>query len=174
MSDLKKDKEELIEMFGVHFESIHNIPPLGARILGTLIVEHKDGMTFEGLVEYMGASKSSVSTNLNLLLKTGKITYFTLPGDRKKYFRASPFSERFEGYMKMIDYEKNIIEKMIAYRKKVEAFTNEAFDFQYILAYKEHVLEIESILKKTIERFKDIENNIKPNFESSINTNNEK
>jgi DNA-binding transcriptional regulator GbsR (MarR family) len=161
MADIKKEREELIEMFGVHFESLYNLPPLGARILGTLIVVHKEqGMTFEGLVEYMGASKSSVSTNLNLMLKMGKITYFTLPGDRKKYFKASPFSKTFEGYLKMIDYEKNIIEKLIAYRQEMVTITQEKFNFEYIMAYKEHVLEMESILERTIERFREIEKNI--------------
>lgn len=174
MSSIKKEKEELIEMFGIHFESTHNVPRLAARIMGVLIIEHKSGMTFENLVEYMGASKSSVSTSLNLLLKMGKITYYTLPGDRKKYFRSSPFSERFESYMKMIDYEKEIIDKMLVYRKKEEVETGDKFDYQYILAYKEHVLEMEAMLEKTITKFKEIEKNIKPDSESSINTNNEK
>ena len=45
--DVKKEKEELIEMFGTHFESLYHLPPLAARILGNLIVDgSKDGLTF--------------------------------------------------------------------------------------------------------------------------------
>lgn len=158
MSDIKKEKEELVEMFGIHFESHHNLPPLGSRILATLILDGcKNGITFEDLTERMGASKSSISTNINLLLKIGKITYYTLPGDRKKYFKPSPFSERLDNYMKMIAYEKLIIDKMIAYRQKTISNDEEQINFENVMAYKDHVSEIESLLEKTIATFKEIE-----------------
>lgn len=161
MSGIQKEKEELIEMFGIHFESIYNIPPLAARILGSLIIDCKAGITFENLVERMGASKSSVSTNVNLLLKMGKIQYHTLPGDRKKYFKPSPFSERLESYMKMVEYEKKLIDKVLAYREKTVSCPQERFQLMHAMAYKEHVLEMEKVLGKTIEKFKRIEENIK-------------
>ncbi|MNK59010.1 hypothetical protein D3C87_781090 [compost metagenome] len=158
MSDIKKEKEELVEMFGIHFESHHNLPPLGSRILATLILDGcKNGLTFEDLTERMGASKSSISTNLNLLLKIGKITYYTLPGDRKKYFKPSPFSERLDNYLKIIAYEKQIIDKMIVYRQKTMCNAEEQVNFINIGAYKEHIAEIETLFLKTIEKFKDIE-----------------
>lgn len=158
MSDIKKEKEELIEMFGIHFEQFHNMPPLGARIFATVILDCcSTGMTFEDLVDRMGASKSSVSTNLNLLLKLGKITYYTLPGDRKKYFKPSPFSERFSNYMKMIEFEKIIIDKMLSYREKTAFCIAEKGDLERTKAYKEHVLQMEELLTATINKFKEIE-----------------
>lgn len=30
----EKEKEELIELFGIHFEKFHMLPPLAARIFG--------------------------------------------------------------------------------------------------------------------------------------------
>ena len=69
-TSIHKEKEELIELFGNHFESVYHLPPLCSRILGLLIVEAcKAGLTFEQIVEKVGASKSTVSTNLNFLLK---------------------------------------------------------------------------------------------------------
>lgn len=163
MPGIQKEKEELIEMFGVHFESLHNMPPLGARILGMLIVDCcKDGMTFEEITERMGASKSSISTNLNLLQKLGKINYYTLPGNRKKYFKPSPFSERLTNYMKMIEFEKNLINRMLSYRQKTVSCPEERCNLENTIAYKEHVQEIEQLLIKTITRFKEIETNNKP------------
>lgn len=160
MADIQKEKEELIEMFGVHFENYHNLPPLGARILAALILDGcRCGITFDDLVERMAASKSSVSTNLNLLLKLGKITYYTLPGDRKKYFKPSPFSERLSNYMKMLSFEKEIIDRMICYREKTITCPEEQVNFENVKAYKEHVLEIEVLLHKAIEKFKEIERN---------------
>lgn len=160
MQDIQKEKEELREMFGVHFERQYNIPPLAARILGILIIDScKAGITFEDLVERMGASKSSVSTSVNLLLKMGKIQYYTLAGDRKKYFRPSPLSERLASYIKMIEHEKLIIERMLVYREKTASCDAELCNLENTKAYKEHVLEVEKLLLKTIARFKEIEKN---------------
>ena len=97
---MEDEKSELIELFGIHFERLYNISPLGGRILATLVIDGcKSGLTFDTLVEKMQASKSSVSTNLNLLLKTGRIEYFTVAGDRKKYFKAAPLSQRLKNYL---------------------------------------------------------------------------
>lgn len=157
---VKKEREELIEMFGIHFESLYNIPPLGARILGMLILDCcKEGFTFEEITEKMGASKSSISTNLNLLLKLGKINYYTLPGDRKKYFKPSPHSERLTNYMKLLEFEKELIDRMLSYRKKTASCPEERCNLENTIAYKEHVLEIEQLLIKTVNRFKEIETN---------------
>jgi len=159
MPDLEKDREELVELFGVFFESTHNMPPLGARILGHIIVETcGDKISFEDLVERTGASKSSVSTNLNLLLKIGKISYYTLPGDRKKYYKPTPFSARFEHYLKMITLEKVIIDKMAAFRTK-SLSPKSKHDLLMVEAYKEHMLEMERLIHKSVNDFKEIEKN---------------
>jgi DNA-binding transcriptional regulator GbsR (MarR family) len=160
MTDIKKEREELVEMFGIHFEKFHNMPPLGARIFAMLIVDGCGrGITFEDLVERFGASKSSISTNLNLLLKLGKITYYTLPQDRKKYFKPSQFIERFSNYMKMIEFEKVMLDKMLAYREKTATCTAEQGDLEKVRVYKEHVLQMEQLLTETINKFKEIEKN---------------
>ncbi len=156
--DIKAEKEELIEMFGVYFESLYHLPPLASRILSNLIIDgYKIGLTFETLVAKLGASKSSISTNLNFLLKTGKISYYTVAGDRKKYFRAAPLSERMTNYLKMLDFEKEIIEKLITYREKTIISPEERIQLDNIQAYKLHILEMEELLLKTINQFKAIE-----------------
>jgi DNA-binding transcriptional regulator GbsR (MarR family) len=156
--DVKQQREELIELFGIHFEKIGHLPPLGSRILSTLILDAcVRRYSFEDLVEQMGASKSSISTNLNLLLKLGKITYYTLPGDRKKYYRPSAFSERFDNYLKMIAFEKEIMDKMLDYRRKTITCQADRFELEKSIVYQEHVLEMEALLNKTIEKFKQIE-----------------
>lgn len=159
--DLQREKEELIELFGVHFETLYHLPPLASRILGTLIVDsQKPGFTFENLVEVTNASKSSVSTAVNLLLKLGKITYITLPGDRKKYYHPAPFSERLNNYQRMLHFEKKLIERMLAYCEKTRS-TEEWNDIENIKAYQSHVLKVEELLLKTVERFRQIEENNK-------------
>lgn len=155
---MEDEKSELIELFGIHFERLYNISPLGGRILATLVIDGcKSGLTFDELVEKMQASKSSVSTNLNLLLKTNKIEYFTIKGDRKKYFKAAPLSQRLKNYLTIVDGEKMLIDKLMDYRKKNISCVQEEINFQNMCAYKEHVLQVEQLLLSTINKFKSIE-----------------
>lgn len=156
--NIAKQKEELIETFGVHFETLYNLPPLGSRILGSLIVDgcHK-GITFEELVERTSASKSSVSTSLNLLLKLGRITYYTVSGDRKKYYKPAPFSNRLANYLNVMHVEKEILGELLNYREQTVSCPEEVRNMENIKAYRTHVLEVEGLLKKTIQKFKEIE-----------------
>lgn len=158
MDTIQKEREELIEMFGIYFESLYNIPPLAARILGTLIVEGcKSGLTFESLVEKLSASKSSISTNLNLLLKMEKISYFTIAGDRKKYFKAAPIADRLKNYQKLIKSEEFILDKMLVYREKTASCSAERCNLENLKAYKLHLLSLEKLITHTVSEFKEIE-----------------
>ena len=155
---IEKDRQEIIEMFGNHFEQLYNIPPLAARILGTLIIDGcKTGLTFESLIEKMGASKSSISTNLNLLLKMDKISYITKAGDRKKYFKPADLSQRLDNYLKLVDSEQVILNRMVDYREKTASCPEEICNLQNVRAYREHVQEVKKLFLKTIDEFKRIE-----------------
>lgn len=79
-------KNELIEKLGIHIEQSEQIAPVAARIIATLILTGKKGITFEELVTNLCASKSTVFTHLTHLQSIKRINYFTKPGDRKKYF----------------------------------------------------------------------------------------
>ena len=119
MLNKEKEKEEIIELFGVHFEKHHNMPPLAARIFATIILNTREkDLTFEELVCITGASKSSVSTNVNLLLDTNKITYYTVCGERKKFFKPTSLSERIKNHLQIVKSEQNIIKRIKAYETK--------------------------------------------------------
>lgn len=160
MDNIQKEREEIIEIFGIHFESLFQVPPLAARIIGILIIDGcKSGLTFDDLVEKLSASKSSISTNLNLLLKMEKINYFTLTGDRKKYFKSAPLSDRLNNYLKMIEAESYIINRMHDYRHKTVSCAEEKCNLENIISYKKHIHEVEKSLQNTIAEFKKIEIN---------------
>lgn len=160
MDNIQKEREEIIEIFGIHFESLYQVPPLAARIIGVLIIDGcKSGLTFEAVVEKLGASKSSISTNLKLLLNMEKIYYFTLIGDRKKYFKSAPLSDRLNNYLKMIEAESYIINRMHDYRNKTASCAEEKCNLENIISYKNHIQEIEKTFHKTIAEFKKIEIN---------------
>lgn len=164
--DLDVEKKEIIEMLGIHLQNQHLISPLCGKIWAMLIIEGKStGLTFEYLVGKLQASKSSISTNLNFLLKTNKIYFSTIKGDRKKYFRAFPFSERFERLLRNMEFEKKLIDKIINYKSKEETSAENNCAFENIKAYKEHLNEMEKLTQKIIDDLKKIEQkNVKNNL----------
>lgn len=159
MSENIKDREELIEMLTVHFQNLYNLPPLGAKIWAVLVMDkNKDGLTFDYLVERLGASKSTVSTNLNELLKKDNIYFEIKPGDRKKYFKSAPFSQRFTRILKNMAFEKQLVDKMIAYKSQnTEKCALEKCTLENLKAFKEHLSEMEKLTQKMVTDLKNIE-----------------
>jgi DNA-binding transcriptional regulator GbsR (MarR family) len=158
--------EELIEMTGIHLQNQHNVSPLAGRIWASIIIEGKDkGLTFDYLVEKHHASKSSISTNLNLLLSSENIYFTTIQGDRKKYFRAFPFSVRFERLIKNMEFEKKLLDKIIQYKNKEPNTSENECSLQNIKAYKNHLDEMEILTQKLMDDLKKIE---KENQKSTI------
>jgi len=159
MSNIQEEKEELIEMFGIHFETHHRFSPLSARILSLLIVENcRPGLTFDDLVLKLGASKSSVSTNLTLLLKMGKLEYFTVSGDRKKYYRPASFGSRMRTYLQIVLDEKKMVDRMVTYKNKIAKTDTEFINLEMLKVYQEHVEDFEGFLNNTIKKLDKIEN----------------
>ena len=80
------DRQRQVERIGVSFEKA-GIPPVGARIIGLLMMAEPPYLSFDDLVEATQASKSSVSNALKLLQTEGLVDYITFSGDRKRYFQ---------------------------------------------------------------------------------------
>lgn len=100
----------LIEELGRVFDK-EGYQPITGRILALLMVMDKELYTFDEIVEELQISKSSASTALKNLEVVGKVEYLTLPGDRKRYFRAKApdveallqgFRAKFEGMHKVL------------------------------------------------------------------------
>jgi DNA-binding transcriptional regulator GbsR (MarR family) len=80
--------KELVEKIGVVIEKTGSQPAVG-RVLGCLLVSDPPQKTFDEIHEYLGISKSAVSNALNILMSREIVDYFTVPGDRRRYFRLS-------------------------------------------------------------------------------------
>lgn len=117
--DLASKKNQLIEKIGVVLETQENLAPLAARIYATLLITGKEGITFDQLVKDLNASKSTVCTHLNFLQSNNWVSYFTLKGDRKRYFTIAPnciaivIDEMTTNWAK----QKEIQEEIICYKK---------------------------------------------------------
>ena len=158
MLNKEKEKEEIIELFGVHFEKHHNMPPLAARIFATIILNNREkDLTFEELVNITGASKSSVSTNVNLLLDTNKITYYTVCGERKKFFKPTSLSERIKNHLQIVKSEQNIIKKIKDYETKYNLKALDEKDQKVVELYREYVNNFENLINELILKIEDLE-----------------
>lgn len=146
-------KEELIEELGIHFEGLYHLPPLASRIYSILILNGYDGMTFEQLMVQTEASKSSVSTSINLLMQTNKVEYFTKSGDRKRYFRnrKNHLKLRLGNYKNLIEREIDLFGKTSAYLK---AHNNKTYqdNLCYTSIYIDHLKESKKILEATLDK----------------------
>lgn len=156
------DREgKLIEKLGVHIESREQLAPLAARILATLVLRGKKGQTFEELVDQLHASKSTISTHLTHLQSSHRITYYTKPGDRKKYFILSPnalissmdkmiknWQEEREIHLEIADYKNSV-------NQRIEN-ANERFDLGFHSMYMAYLEQATALMKNL--RLKLIEN----------------
>ena len=102
LKDVEDKKKDIVERYGLFMEKSLNFAPIEARIFSTLLLAERKGATFEDLVKFLGASKSTVSTNLQKLSSMAVVDYYTKPGDRKKYFHLSPV-----GFVSFLDEDIN-------------------------------------------------------------------
>lgn len=161
--ELENQKKELVEKLGVQLEHQHQMSPVAARIFTTLILTGREGITFEDLVQDLNASKSTVSTNLENLQIAGRVSYFTKPGDRKRYFVINPdlMINYIEETVAKWKTEKEIHLDIINYKKKHNELKNAGepkFDLDFnkdFLTYLEEATAAIEKLKSNILSKKD-------------------
>lgn len=150
-------KKRLIEDLGVHFENMYQIPPLAARLYASLVLTEQEGLTFEDCQLRRGASKSSISSALNLLLKMEIISYFTKPGDRKRYFKVSEsgtfFLNKLKERLKLFQAEKEIIYKINDYHEQYNPEKHRK-NQPKTSVYLNFVTESEKLLNQSIDKLK--------------------
>jgi len=156
-------RERIIEKLGVHIEGREQLAPLAARILSTLILTGKRGITFESLVCELGASKSTIFTHLTTLQAANRITYYTKSGDRKKYFILIPdvMIQSMTEMLKKWKCEQEIHREIMDYKKEINESLeeeSEKFDLEFHKDYLDFLgqasASVEKLQKKLIEKNK--------------------
>ncbi len=152
-NELTERKNKLVERLGIFCENEDNMAPLEARIFATLIITGKGGITFEKLVKDLNASKSTICTHLNTLQASGRVSYFTKPGDRKRYFNVTPnrllqvMNEMLDKWNKQYDIHSEIIE----YKKEANSqntIVGDEFELQFHEKYLLFLEEVSNAVKK--------------------------
>lgn len=148
-------KNKLIEEVGALLQERANLSPLAARIYATLILSSNEGLSFDAVVKQMQASKSSVSSNLNVLLQLRYIAYYTKPGNRKRYFKTSEFyiKNTMEQQIYLIEKELKVVSKINDFNKNnnPEKFKNEK---SLGLLFHEHLEDLKNKINSKLEEIK--------------------
>ena len=116
----EQEKKAFVERIGVRFEQA-GFPPMSGRIFGCLVLADPPYLTFDEIREYLDASKSTISANLNMLMQGDcLIDYMTLPGDRKRYFRINPskWLGKIKDFPKDMENGRVIMKEIIEFRDK--------------------------------------------------------
>lgn len=92
-----------VEKVGLAIEDCGH-PRIFGRITGWLLICDPPYQSFDDLVEVLDASKGSISNMTRLLIQVGLVEKFSLPGDRKTYFRISPgaWERHFRGQIEYV------------------------------------------------------------------------
>lgn len=150
--------EELVDLFQdycAHHEAVYHFSPLTAQIYTYIMFNNnRDGVTFDELVERLHASKSSVSTSLNLLISNNQIEHFNKMDERKRFFRLNPnfIIIRLQLIRDMLDREQALSQKMQNFLKNGEINANNCQTKMDI--YISHLSTSKEQLRETIEQLK--------------------
>jgi len=86
MNEKQKAKRQFIEDAGDLLEE-HGLPHMAGRVLGALMICVPPHMSMDQLAEELQASKGSISSATQLLLRLGIIEKISMPGHRRHYYR---------------------------------------------------------------------------------------
>ena len=89
---LSEEKYRFIEKMGLYYES-YGLPRIGGRILGLVLIADRP-VSAEEISRLLRVSRSSVSTNLRLLLSFVLLEKVAVPGERSDYFEVSELAWR--------------------------------------------------------------------------------
>ena len=127
-----------------------NLPPLASKIYSYLIFDFdKVGITFDEFVEVFSASKSSISTNLNLLINSELIIDVNKMDERKRYFFANDDYKkiRFEKIVQKMQDELKLLDDLKNFRKTEHKEDDERIEVYKALLNK-NITNIQESLNK--------------------------
>lgn len=132
------------------YSETFNLPPLSAKIYAYLIFDFdRKGICFDDFVCIFSASKSSVSSNLNLLLNAHLIKDFNTINERRRHFVINDnyINIRFTAIINKMKQELLILDKLQKFRGcTTEADVNRFQIYRKLL--KKNIQNIEETIDK--------------------------
>ncbi|MFD0700583.1 transcriptional regulator [Myroides pelagicus] len=146
---------DLFQDYCAHHELVYHFSPLTAQIYTYIMFNNnRDGVTFDELVEKLSASKSSVSTSLNLLISNNQIEHFNKIDERKRFFRLNSnfLTIRLQLIRDLLEREYNLNLRMEDFLESGEL--NAQNCEQKMKLYLDHLYKSKNQLTDTIEKLK--------------------
>lgn len=143
-----KKQRELIEEIGKTYES-EGISPIAGRIVGLLMVMDREAFTFDEITMELSISKASASNTLKVLEAKHVVEYFTMPGDRKRYYRIKKQSETsiIDETVSKIERTMSLLTKIIDL--KADPNSENSLFFKSMIKVSNHFIDnIENIRKQ--------------------------
>jgi DNA-binding transcriptional regulator GbsR (MarR family) len=149
-------QSNFIDELSSHFEVEHNFSPLAAKIYALLILTHQDLLTFNDIIKMTGASKSSVSNQLNYLIEEGRVDFIYKEDKRKRYFKTKRdyLAKTLELHLEKIQKEINILSKVIQHKE------DQDFNKQLVAIFKSHLINEKENILSTIHRLQQTSYNL--------------
>lgn len=150
-----QDIVDFFQDYCAHHEVLYNYSPLTSKLYTFLLFSGmRDGVTFDEIVEKLNASKSSISTSLNILLNANQIEQFNKIDERKRYFRIHPryLTNRLETIRKAIEKELYLTNKLQEFNEADKINVYNCSD--RINIYIEHLIKSADGLSETIIKLK--------------------
>ena len=145
--------EELIQRYTEHYLESYKLSPLQAKIFSyVLIYGRKNDITFDQVIEYTKACKSSVSTSLNCLIQQNKIVFINKPNDRKKYYKVNKLFDLLEQTKNVISRELILIDDMIAYFESTAVNQQDKIQVSNISLFKNYLQQINTTIENTLTK----------------------
>lgn len=139
-----------IEELSLHFEREQKLPPLASKIYSILILSKSETLTFEEIIDFTGASKSSVSNQLNFLIEEGRVNFIFKEDKRKRYFKTkcNYLKKTLELNLEKTEREIEMLSKVIQYKK------DEKLNQKHVTLFKDH---LESEKENILDTLKNVE-----------------
>lgn len=149
MENQEQRKAKLVEEIGVILEST-GYSPIPGRVVATLLLSEEAALSFDAIQEELKASKGSISQSLHHLMDRGIVSYFTKPGDRKRYFYVNMMSwkQMIRKKFSFLGDMRRITEEILDYRKDKgpEELVESLSEVNQLYAYMEQ--ELPKIIEK--------------------------
>lgn len=157
-NSISESKNNLINELSLHFETEHHLPPLASKIYSHLILSSSESLTFDNLIDITGASKSSVSNQLNFLIEEGRVDFIYKDDKRKRYFKTKRdyLCKTLELHLEKIQKEIRMLSKVIQFKN------NEDFNKKLVAIFKNHLVNERENILETIDNLKQTSHNLDP------------
>ncbi|HMQ46418.1 MAG TPA: hypothetical protein PKA00_02120 [Saprospiraceae bacterium] len=146
---------KLFQDMAAHMQIAHRVNPLAAQILSYFILDFdEEGVTFDEITEFFNASKSSVSTSIQLLMQMQFLEAFTKVDSRKRFFRLNRMNYLELRLQQTYDFMVKNHEISCRYRQYCSSKELSEMSYKRMDIYLDHIQRTIENIESTLTKLK--------------------